>query len=469
MEWMGDTGHQAYEAIGNKLGQSGEKVQQAAGDARQARDTGAKKAGQMSDEAHRKAQKAYSDASRKTGETKEQAYQQGEAAGDRARQMGQQAKQYADDMGDQAAGYGRKAYEGAQEAGKRAEQAYRQATESAGYGYERAAEGAQYAKEAIGDAASQAYEKAGEAGGKVTEPFGYVSEGAKGSWDMVADRVCQWVPGCGKQASQHQQQQTRDADWMERRARAMLDHSIQETKKFWKSVPPFDPNTMDPAKYVEDFQREMAYHYGTIASVPRLHLTEVHTVTQSPGNSKVMAPASLMFLPMLALLVAWMARRMHVRRRRLQHEHHSHHSESEKQGGTSAAHHQATVTPSAAMETNYEIMTALGTSLYTSSSLVPVVAMLVTLLELNGVSAFLVAPLYSLLLVGMVMHMGETIRESASHELPGRGTTTRRQAAAPNFMGMGPGELMIASALGLSGMMASYTFLAGKPFTIWPS
>jgi len=451
---VGDTARQAYEAIGNSFGKGGEKAQQAGSEAQRMRDTGARKADQAGEEAYRKGQQAYGQASRQAGEAKERVYQKGEAVGDRGRQMGQQAQQYARDVGGQAADYGRQVYEDPQRAGG---QMYHQATENAEYGYDRAAENAQYARDKIREAASNVYEKASEAGSKVTEPVEHAAEGAKNSWGTLTERVRQWLPGS------HDSQQARDSESLENRVRAMVEQSLEDTRKFWRSMPPFDPTTMDPAEYVADFQREMAYHYGTMAAVPRLQLTEVRTVVQPSKVDQVTAPASLLFLPLLALLATWMARRVHVRRRR---SHEQHRTTSEKQGAVVA--HQGSVTPSTAMDANYDVMTALSTSLYAASSIIPLVAAVVTLLECNGVSPFLVTPLYLMLLMGTVMHVGESIREGASRELPGgSGREGARPQRLQDIMGLSPGEWMLMSALGVSGLMAGYNILLGKPFALW--
>jgi len=154
---------------------------------------------------------------------------------------------------------------------------------------------------------------------------------------------------------------------------------------------------------------------------------------------------------MLALLLSWLARRVNERRRYVMEQARG----GEKETATSA--HPPTMTPSAAMDSNFHIMTALSTSLYTSASKIPLIALLLALLELSGASMWLIVPLYTMLLLGTVLHIGEVVRET-SRESAG-GHVHMRTDRLASRMSVKPGEWIPLVALIVSGLMASFTIL----------
>jgi len=438
---------------------------------------------QVHDKASSMQQQAYDyagDARDKARHMGEQAYQHASQGaqymGDEARHKGEQAYQGAQSMRDAEANYGQQVYEKGQEA-------YRQATGSVAHAGHRAAEQFSSATENVmqgGEKLRDAVKgQAEHAKNRVAEPFHRAADSATGYWQQLANRVRRmWNggEGDGDGKAKQRSEQMIDAEWLEQHARTMFDDAMTETKRFWQLAPPFNPDTMDPNKYIEEFQREMVFRYTTLAgTTPRLHVAEVRALMQPQALGVDMmagrgteygttAPASMMFVPLLAVLLLWLARRVNERRRYVMEQ-----TRSGEKGTTTSAH-PPTMTPSAAMDSNFHIMTALSTSLYTSASKVPLIALLFTLLELSGVSKWLIIPLYTMLLLGTTLHISEVVRETMVHEPSGDHAHTRQGERLVGRMGVKPGEWMPLAALMIGCAMSLFTvlkLLMGYALRLW--
>jgi len=226
--WIEDgSREQWYENVGRDADERRQPMQQQAYDyADDMREKARGMGGQMYHKASQGAQSMGDEAHRRG----EQVYQGAQSIRDEARRRGDQAYQGAQSMRDTGSGYAQQAYE-------KGHEAYHKATDSVAHAGQRAAEQFASATENVmqqGEKFRDAVkDRAEQAGHRVTEPLHRAADSATGYWQQLTERARHLWGGKSEQTSE----QAMDADWLEQQSRAMFDHAIAETKKFWESCP----------------------------------------------------------------------------------------------------------------------------------------------------------------------------------------------------------------------------------------